>query len=924
MSEYIETLTTDANGAASTTLEEGEYELIGNASGFDPTTINVTLDANKSASISISESSPTPADFSFEQYLSNGQYTAVIDHPDYWADIQTVGINDAPYRHDVTLSAYGDAIDTTGLEAVARLTTDVDGLGRFDNISDGGYILEFEHPNYQTKTQSINHLTTTRHSTRLEAVDVLNPPKEGTGGSGRTPPVAGDAEGFDPGIILPAGDPFFECAVIDTDAGADFSIPVLVTNAGGSKGATDIRLELDRTGEVVYTRDVTLRSGNYTYAKIPVRSLAQRVSLPADVTVSTIDDFETFTLTATADARAITGPGIPTTLGGQHTLGNENPSTLGPDRAPFERADRGFPAEGWGLTLEQPNGERRVLTSLTESPDIEDVHTKLSSWSATVPADRSLNEWDYDTRAYLTRDGEIVNIGWCDTVESSTDGQETELSGPGPFGELTGDEMEVTIRNNEDWRAAEHIVRKVAPEWDISVLRTDDPLMVVDESYSGSPLSILKSFCEDYGLFFRPSMTHFRQGMIFEPGGVASLVDLDPSSVEVNSTSEGYANEIVFSGAGDIQVTVSDEAEIRRLAERRDLRIGDARETVSIDDGDVTSERQAKQRARASLRKRIGNYEAGGSIEMPARRIRPGLAYPMPSDAEVRHSARSVYFDGDGSIEFPSRMMKRLDYEGAVAIAIKVGDWSDLTDLEMRLWGAWGPNAALQTTTKQLQLQTNTDAGRSMSVRAFDSPPNEGDWHVVHYEWEYDEDARDTVIQAGHDGEIVSTDVAVGAIRTETMNSVAIGRVGPDYLDETIVESAWFFSEPDTYAEREPTVSDTTAYGEGAFGEGVYGGGGSGGGAVIDDGIPRDRYVRLNDGTSVSAVDMVARYPLNETPDETTAFDTVGGWHGTKRDTRPAGRPVTLDSASHTLTTTTGDFNRETTYDEFLRAVANK
>lgn len=881
--EHVTTVATDSAGHASVELEAGEYQLIGSADGYEPAAETVTLDSDRSVSIALADRDPNPGDFSYETYLADGQWTIIADHPDHWADIDTVGISGGPQRHDVTLEPYGDGIDPSEMGVVDTLQTAADGTGAFSDIDAGDYVLSFEHGEYKTKTLSIDHEITSEIDTELQALDPLNPPDEREPEDPLERPQAGDPVGFDPGVSLPTGDPHFEVAVLETDAGSDFAVPVLVTNAGGETGATTLRLTLDSTEEVVTTRELTLVPGGAAIVRLSVRSLARRVALPASVTVSTVADAETFDLQASVDPRRITGPGLPDSLGGASTLGADNPSTLGPDREPITAPGRDFPSEGWALTLEQPNGDRRYLTALTSDPDIEDVHSKASSWSVTVPADPSLAQWNYNVRAFLTRGGDLVNIGWCDSVESSTDGQETTLSGPGPLGDLPGDDVEVEIQHMIDWRAAQHIVETVAPEWDWTVLRTEEPLLVEDESYSGNPLSIIKSFCEDYSLYFRPSQTHFRQGTIFAPGGVASSVDLSPISFDESESSEGYANEVVFAGDG-VTVTEPDEEEIRRLARDRDVRIADARETVRVEDDGVTAASKARERAKAELRERVTNYEAGGSLELPARRIQPGLAYSLPTDDEVWHGARSARLTGEGSIELPSRMLSRLDRDGAVAVALRIGEWAEYPDAEIRLLGAWGSGGAIQASGARLGCDITTDAGTGLLAHAFASMPAAGTWHIIHYAWSYDAGADETTLQAGHDGTVVETDTARGAVRTADYGNVALGRYGQEYLGDGIIDEAWFF----------------------------------------DGAQASDRYARLAAGDRVPAADLVAHYPLEESPGETAAHDRIGGWHGERDGTEPGGHPVVLDSASHDLTTTTAEFNTQMTFVDALRPMAQQ
>ena len=883
---HIDILETNSDGDASIELSSGEYEFDISADGFDDESETVVITEDTDLDFELTETDPDPeppvigdetvtdAAGEFELFLDDGEFEFLADHSEYWAEYTSVEIDGEDKEFDVELEQYGDRIDTSDLTELDSITTDGDGEGYFDEVPSGEYVVEFEHTDYRTKTRTADHAYGTELDVELQALDVVDPPD-----IGRPPPAIGSAQGFAPVLSIPDGPAHFECAVLDTDAGENFEIPVLVTNAGGERGATDLRMETTSSaGGVIATQDITLDAAGVTIAHLPVRSFIEQASLPASVTVSTIDDTESFALTASVAPRPVVNPGRPTRLSETSTVGGANPFTTGPIREPAGDTASDFPADGWAITLEQPNGDQRVIPDLLDDPDIEDTHTELSTWSAEVPADPGLNEWDYQTRAYITRDGRLVNIGWVDTVESDAGDQITTLSGSGPLADLTGDEHEIEIVQNLDWRAADRIINEVAPDWDITVVQSDDPVMVYDEDYSGDGLDILTSFCEDYGLFLRPSQTHFGEATIYAPGRITATAEFALLDYQESSTSEGYANRVVYRG-DDVSVTVPADDEIRRLADERDLRISDARETITITDDDVTSERKAESKAQAELRERIARLEVGGSMTVPARRMLPGVAYSLPTDDDVWHGARSIWLRGDGYVEIPPEIFDRMQYSGAVAIGFK-GDFSDLATEEFRLFGVTGDGQTWLTTQEETLGFAIRTGDEFLYLSAFDERPEDDTWHLFHGDYTYDPGADETTYRAGHDGDIVQTSTIDGAFTTEHVENAWIGRRAQDWAREIHIDSARFFDAPQS----------------------------------------AERYGALSRGESIPATDLVSRFDFEESTTEDTAYDTIGGYHGTREeDVWPGGRPAILQSADHTVTETDADFQRQVTLVDALR-----
>lgn len=832
-------------------------------------------------------------------------WDVTYSHPDYHNESfgRAVDVSQGNQAFDYTLIPIGDpraAItirveDDTGTRVQGATVsvsdsnlesrhTDTSGEAVF-NLPSGSFDVTASAPDLATTTETISVDAST------DATHTLMLAPDETGGGG------GDDD--DDGPTQPSGEQFYEVCALETAADEQWNLPVLVCNAGGNSGEATIELArgtADALGDVIDRRRVNLGPGEARILRLSVRMAYLEQSGALEMVVHSPDDSEEFSATASGTVEEVTGPGRPGTLGGEFggTLGGDNPRTLGRMRAHEGVIDPDIarvPGD-WAITLENPAGERRHFNAVREV-DPSGEHTKLSTWSAVVPADPTVPDWSDNTKAWITLDEKIQWVGYCENATLSTDGQTTHLEGRGPGADLDDGSFEFRTGGIAEYAAIENAAERYAPEWDWYVVRPDEPTVIPDDTtLTGSRIDIIKQLHDDWGYRFLIDNREFKRAISFPPQGATSTREITVLDWERSEGSERQYNRVEIRGdwrrdeegvhvGGRYYGEATDEDAIEQRADEYGIPEESATETYHRTDSSIESDEMAHARAEAKLRELREHDEYGGSLNTLAQRVNAGLAYPMPWDDEVQTGAWSGKFDQGDGVSDIGQAFRESHRDGALTMWVKAS-WSDRSEREMRMiagihdvteTNSDGRALGITTTDPEgLGLQIDTTTGDTASARAYpDELPPDDEWIFLHFDWERIAATDSTILRAGRNGTVTNTVTVPGRIR-QPHDTGWIGRYNQDHY-VGLIDKISIWNAPLTDSE----------------------------------------YARLAVGGDIPSENLVARYPFEEGPHDTSGqiHDVIGGVHGEIDTLRWGGTPQTLESYSYDMEAKTMDLAYE-------------
>lgn len=900
--------TTGSDGYFQEWLTPGEYTVLVTATGYvdhrytidvpgsEKTEIDILMSSNTSGYIeswsSITDSLGQTAD----PALIHGNYDIAIRAPGH-------EIYHDSFSHDSSVSERTFDLTSTEQTYYTLTVTVLDGAGNAiqgatvstrrgsattnsQGVADlslpsGDYTVRAEKSGYEAaeKTVTISGANARTTITITETEEPDQPPEE-------PEPVPEPG----PGISLPDQPAYIEVAPLDSTATSEFQIPILVSNTGGNAGSAKVRLET-ASGSSVDSRFVTLDPLSQQIIWMSVRRLSGS-GASASLMVSTRDDSDAFDLDLPPEPEIPVSPGRAMTMGRIRgaTMAGELGGSLGREmeRLPASEPDIARIENGYAITLIAPDGERRHIEDVIGSsvtPRRE--HTQLSTWSAEVPADDSIEQWTINTRAIITFDERIIYRGFV--TAASTTRETTTLEGTGPGGELTDGSVEKEIKRMIDWRAVETMTDDLAPDWDWHVVRPEsrESVFVRDERFSGTPLECIKQLHDDYGMRFLIDQRGWRQAVSFPPGGISAAAEfIDIDNIEQKPSSEGYANAVEVKGGHNeagkrVTARHEDTDEIRRLMNEQGISRSEATIVHPVRDRNIETRKQAKDRAKAETRELVQNRELGGSFDVPASVLNPGVSYPMPWNDNQMPGVYTATV-GEGAIDLPTDFPTQNRESGAIAVWAH-GTWTEAAD-RSPLYGAWdsagyGFSAQVQTTGIATFLMRDTN-GRANVVNISSSEVPDNEPLLFVFDWQYDPDSAFTTIRAGVGGPTSSPI----SLRTDSFGGRP-RRIDPD-------DNFHLLRTASHYLPERAAVADVKMWAK-----------------------PQSEanYNRLAEGGDIPATDLLSHYSLEEGPDQSgnDVFDVVGGKHGQNNGIRYIGDPRTLHSVKYDGRTATLEFARD-------------
>lgn len=746
-----------------------------------------------------------------------------------------------------------------GENADYHLVTDVNGGGTFAALPQGSYRVETGIDGYNITKDTLSHTSAGTSVWYLTPLGVDAPDD----------------------ITAPATSPHFEVAILEQNTGANFHVPVLVSNVATDTGTTEVTLET-AAGERIDQRTVSLDGFASQQVTLSARMAFRGTAGGVDVVVRTTNDEEHATLESEAIVEEVVGPGRPTTLGGSHAraLGGTFGGTLGRERDQYHPFDPDLARvpNSYGLTLENAAGARRHVED-ANNWSFRGAHTGLSSWSIEVPADPSLEEWarGFDTQAYITSDERLIAVGYATGVSTTTDGSRTTIEGNCSGKELDrGDEAFGTGGEMAVHRALQNAVDDLAPEWDWHVAPPTDRFTVGEKDVSGTPLQIFERLHTDFGYVFAIDPTKFRTAYSFPTGGVVRQKDFDNPDFERSQDYSQYYTAVKVEGGEDDEGDpytggYIDWPSVREIAAEQGISEDDAIRVYPVRDPSIESDKEASARARGVYSNIVEDKEVSGSIDGLADMLIPGLAYPMPWDEGSETGIHSLEFQSGGGVRLPGETMAPMARSGAISMWVKA-EWSDLDPDEVRLFGSQRSGRSWQgirtTGRGGVEFFAHNVLDSQIRINASDGYPPDDEWTLFHFDWDYDPSIG-TTYRAGNGGEIVETATMAAApqIPRGSSDTLWFGRMFNHHF-RGFIDSAEFWD------------------------------------------APQETYPPANDSG------LVARYPFDEGPREESMaiFDHVRRKHGRRNDrTRWAGTPQTLQG--ETIDDNDGSYSFEKTAD---------
>lgn len=565
-------------------------------------------------------------------------------------------------------------------------------------------------------------------------------------------------------------------------------------------------------------------------------------------------------------------------------LGGGRPATVGGD-APAHRSTMGGPLAGqagsphaypslqetslatvendYAITLEKEDGSRTTIETIIGDFSPAREHSALSDWDAVVPYDEDLEEFLYDSRAWITWDGRTVFTGYCKVAGSQEQDAETTLSGPGPGADLQSGVHSMTFENVQVWRAFRRLFEEVAEDWTFHVDRPPEPTVISSFEVSGNALECIEELAEKYHWSFLVHQSRWHHIEAFKPAhriGTATWQHID-SEREKDTTDYYNATGVIGDVDEDGEQVIGyyeDTTEIAEHAARRGISYTRARKIQAIEE-DTDDWDEADAVAEARTEEAIAEAEVGGSIETYPTLIDPGKAYPIRQwDDDARVGAYSLLFDGDSSrVSLPPRVLQGLESGGGLALWARA-EWTELEDAPLLGSSDSGPQIIADDGEVTFELADT-------SVTLTDRPLFDSEWLLLHPSWI--SDGSETLLRGGHGGELVDAEVISGE---------------PD-LD---VENLWLGHDgSEFYAGHEDYIQ------------------------IFRDEPSEEHFDAISEGDDVPASLVRARYFCNEGPNYpgTTLFDSRSGHHGELEDVEYAGRPKLLQTTQYTHGAGTAD-----------------
>lgn len=565
----------------------------------------------------------------------------------------------------------------------------------------------------------------------------------------------------------------------------------------------------------------------------------------------------------------------------------------------------------YAITLETPWGDQTELLPQADADSHDRVfefnatvnHSAVSPWSARVAKDSSgpggndldLEAHRYGSRAWVTFDGRVVFVGHVDTIDTSSSDVHATISGSGPLSAIDEGSYDRQYAGIEAWRAIRAAFEEFAPDWEIHVERPPSPIIIEDFEASGTGLDIVQALHDEYNFYFSADLSRFNRVSSFKPGQIvrqASWTVLDDSRTA--STSE-YHNAAKIRGArtssgGRYSAYAEDDAEIERLMQTHDISREEATFVFADDDRSLESDDECEARAQARVSEGVGGDEVTGSIDVPPRLLQPGAAYSLHWDDEARAGPYSVFFDGGSSsyVAVPASVYHGLTDAATICLWVRSPDW-EVDRNDRRILGAISGdgNARIRSgRALSLPLHLSLSSGADLAASAYpgtsgpgpDSNPKPAppadEWTMLQYGWEYDADADETTLYAGHDGEWLSEATASGAVVAPD-DVVWFGRQGQRRFYGSIAQAIF-------YRRR----------------------------------LPASRLDPMAQLTGITGDYVRSLYAFDEGPHAPSSrvYDRYGGQHGTNRGARYQGSPQVLHDVD--FSHSTGDMSTQLNFSQ--------
>ncbi len=516
----------------------------------------------------------------------------------------------------------------------------------------------------------------------------------------------------------------------------------------------------------------------------------------------------------------------------------------------------------FALTIVRGEHRTQLGPEALEIEDLVDVspvreHSAISDFSIEVSGNRDLEDWGRAI-AWLTFDERVEFVGRLEVIETDDRGWSTTLKGRDSGAFLDENSYDFGVESTEGWRAIEQCWNAVAPQWDVDVVPSANPQPVGEFNSDGSPKEILQEIHDEFNFKFVIDRRRLRRATAFPARRLVRPGAWETINLKTKRDVTGYYNAARVIGAarpdgtryGDVFI---DEDEVDRIMADEGIPREDAIALTDERDISLDSNEQCLRRAESIVEEAIQNDERSATIDTTATMLDPGYAYTIDELDDLRAvGPYSAQFDGnDAHIEIGNDVFSRRTRSGALTMWARA-QWSTLADADVRMIGS----APIRTTNSEYaQLRFETNAGGA-AVRSFDAGPEDGVWHLHHWDWDYDPASNTTSVRGGHDGEIVDTLTFDGEINASGSQPVYLGRWGTDYYPGYL-EDVRLFDRP----------------------------------------LEAGGYELLADGQDSPGRPLQHRWRLHEGPNraDQTVHDVVGGAHGERIGVESAGSPQTLE-----------------------------
>lgn len=569
------------------------------------------------------------------------------------------------------------------------------------------------------------------------------------------------------------------------------------------------------------------------------------------------------------------GGGYPATLGGAYaaTTGGDLAGQVGRPHAYPSLEDSALASvpNGYAITLEKEDGDRLPIDTLIGDFSPSRDHSAISDWQATVPyAQDELEDYTYNTRAWITWDGRTIFQGYCKSVSSTMMDGESTLSGYGPGIDLDTGVYQMDFSNIQVWRAFQELLETV-PGWTSHVTRPPDSIVIQAFEVNGTALECIEQLADEYNWNFLIDQSQWKHIEVFKPSTIHGTASWETLDADRDFETDGYYNATSVIGArvdGERLIEQYhdwDEIE-RHAAERGFETLEDAVKMQTIDETGVEDPEELESIAEARTEEAIAEVSSTGSIDTYPMMIDPGRAYPVREwDDDAREGPYSLYFDGDARVSLPSDVFRGLEDSGGFAMPVKY-------DADQTTAPILGTDTFRVTDAETLTLEIG-----GTTVEAAPAGAPRGEWLLAHYDWS-DGEAR-----AGYNG----------LVRDASELSQSI----------SVPSEAWLgYDGSQHYTGHIDVVN------------------------VLEEPLTEAEYSSLQEGGDVPARVVRARYRANEGPNlgDDILYDARGGNHGTLDGVAYAGSPKMLESVQYSHGTGTASATLKFFEDRSVAAEINR